>query len=83
MSEENVLYFAPQFMKAMVHHGMEASLVGSLAMEKFAQGAPVQTEDKHAGLAAFLEKRQSGRDASRSTAADRLTADTMACYVLP
>jgi enoyl-CoA hydratase len=45
--------FVPQFMKAMVHHGMEASLVGSLAMEKFAQGALVQTEDKREGEGAL------------------------------
>jgi enoyl-CoA hydratase/carnithine racemase len=44
-------------MKAMVHYGMEASLVAGLALEKFAQGALCETEDKQEGLAAFLEKR--------------------------
>jgi enoyl-CoA hydratase len=47
----------PRFMKAMVHYGMEASLVAGLALEKFAQGALCETEDKQEGLAAFLEKR--------------------------
>ena len=50
--------FVPQFMKAMVHKGMEASLTAALAMEKFAQGALVQTEDKAEGISAFLEKRK-------------------------
>ena len=49
--------FVPRFMKAMVHFGMEASLVAGLAMEKFAQGALCETEDKQEGLAAFLAKR--------------------------
>ena len=49
--------FVPQFMKAMVHSGMEASLAAGLAMEKFAQGALCETEDKTEGLRAFLEKR--------------------------
>ena len=49
--------FVPQFMKAMVHSGMEASLAAGLAMEKFAQGALCETEDKVEGLRAFLEKR--------------------------
>lgn len=49
--------FVPRFMKAMVHSGMEASLVAGLALEKFAQGALCQTEDKKEGLRAFLEKR--------------------------
>ena len=47
----------PRFMKAMVHYGMEASLVAGLALEKFAQGALCETDDKQEGLAAFLEKR--------------------------
>jgi len=47
----------PRFMKAMVHSGMEAGLVGGLALEKFAQGALCETEDKKEGLRAFLEKR--------------------------
>jgi enoyl-CoA hydratase len=49
--------FVPQFMKAMVHSGMEASLAAGLALEKFAQGALCETEDKTEGLRAFLEKR--------------------------
>ena len=47
----------PQFMKAMIHSGMEGSLVSGLALEKFAQGALCETEDKKEGLNAFLEKR--------------------------
>lgn len=50
--------FVPQFMKAMVHQGMEGSMAAALAMEKFAQGALVQTEDKTEGISAFLEKRK-------------------------
>ena len=50
--------FVPHFMKAMVHQGMEGSLASALAMEKFAQGALVQTEDKSEGIKAFLEKRK-------------------------
>ena len=49
--------FVPQFMKAMVNAGMEGSLATGLALEKFAQAALVQTEDKHEGISAFLEKR--------------------------
>lgn len=49
--------FVPQFMKAMVHQGMEGGIAAALAMEKFAQGALVQTEDKAEGINAFLEKR--------------------------
>jgi enoyl-CoA hydratase len=49
--------FVPQFMKAMVHQGMEGSVAAALAMEKFAQGALLQTEDKTEGISAFLEKR--------------------------
>lgn len=47
----------PRFMKAMVHSGMEASLVAGLQLEKFAQGALCETEDKQEGLRAFLDKR--------------------------
>ena len=47
----------PQFMKAMIHSGMEGSLTSGLALEKFAQGALCETEDKKEGLNAFLEKR--------------------------
>lgn len=50
--------FVPRTMKAMVHFGMEASLAGALMLEKYAQGALVQTEDKEEGIAAFLEKRK-------------------------
>ena len=49
--------FVPRTMKAMVHFGMEASLAGALMLEKYAQGALVQTEDKEEGITAFLEKR--------------------------
>ena len=49
--------FVPQFMKAMVHAGMDGSLASGLALEKFAQGALCETEDKKEGLRAFLEKR--------------------------
>ncbi len=50
--------FVPRFMKVMVHRGMEGSVAAALAMEKFAQGALVQTEDKREGITAFLEKRK-------------------------
>ena len=50
--------FVPRTMKAMVNFGMEASLAGALMLEKYAQGALVQTEDKAEGIAAFLEKRR-------------------------
>jgi len=40
-----------------VHQGMEGGIAAALAMEKFAQGALVQTEDKAEGINAFLEKR--------------------------
>ena len=50
--------FVPQFMKAMIHQGMEGSMAAALAMEKFAQGALIQTEDKAEGISAFLEKRK-------------------------
>ncbi|MEQ8858572.1 MAG: enoyl-CoA hydratase-related protein [Pseudomonadales bacterium] len=49
--------FVPRTMKAMVHSGMEASLAGALMLEKYAQGALVQTDDKVEGISAFLEKR--------------------------
>jgi enoyl-CoA hydratase/carnithine racemase len=49
--------FVPRTMKAMVHFGMEASLAGALMLEKYAQGALVQTEDKVEGISAFLDKR--------------------------
>ena len=50
--------FVPRTMKAMVNFGMEASLAGALMLEKYAQGALVQTEDKQEGISAFLEKRK-------------------------
>ncbi len=49
--------FVPRTMKAMVNFGMEASLAGALMLEKYAQGALVQTDDKVEGISAFLEKR--------------------------
>jgi len=49
--------FVPRTMKAMVNFGMEASLAGALMLEKYAQGALVQTDDKIEGISAFLEKR--------------------------
>lgn len=49
--------FVPQFMKTMIHKGMEGSLSSALAMEKFGQGALIQTEDKEEGIDAFLNKR--------------------------
>ena len=59
MAEKLAAYapFVPQFMKAMVHYGMEGSMTAGLALEKFAQGALCETEDKAEGLRAFLEKR--------------------------
>lgn len=47
----------PRTMKAMVHFGMDSSLASALMMEKYAQGALVQTQDKEEGIRAFLEKR--------------------------
>ena len=49
--------FVPQFMKTMIHKGMEGSLSSALAMEKFGQGALIQTEDKEEGMDAFFNKR--------------------------
>ena len=49
--------FVPRTMKAMVNFGMESSLAGALMLEKYAQGALVQTEDKVEGISAFLAKR--------------------------
>ena len=49
--------FVPRTMKAMVHSGMDSSLSGALMMEKYAQAALVQTDDKQEGITAFLEKR--------------------------
>ena len=50
--------FVPPTMKAMVHKGMDSSLSGALMLEKYAQGALVQTDDKHEGISSFLEKRK-------------------------
>ncbi|MCB1645516.1 MAG: enoyl-CoA hydratase/isomerase family protein [Pseudomonadales bacterium] len=50
--------FVPHFMKLMVHEGMEGSIKSALAMEKFAQSALLQTEDKKEGIDAFLNKRK-------------------------
>ncbi len=50
--------FVPRTMKAMVHFGMDSSLSGALMLEKYAQGALIQTEDKEEGINAFLEKRK-------------------------
>ena len=49
--------FVPRTMKMMVNFGMEASTAAALMLEKYAQGALVQTEDKKEGISAFLEKR--------------------------
>ena len=49
--------FVPRTMKAMVHSGMDSSLSGALMLEKYAQAALVQTDDKREGITAFLEKR--------------------------
>ncbi len=48
----------PRTIKAVVQGGMDASLAGALILEKFAQGALVQTEDKREGVSSFLEKRE-------------------------
>ena len=47
----------PRFMKAMVHYGMEGSMAAGLALEKFAQSALIETDDKAEGIRSFLEKR--------------------------
>ena len=49
--------FVPHFMKVMVQQGLEGSSAAALAMEKFAQSALLQTEDKEEGIDAFLSKR--------------------------
>jgi len=48
----------PHFMKSMVNNGLESGQHYGLAMEKFAQAALCETEDKKEGLRAFLEKRK-------------------------
>ena len=50
--------FVPRTMKAMVQFGMDASLASAQMLEKYAQGALVQTDDKEEGITAFLEKRK-------------------------
>ena len=50
--------FVPRTMKAMVQFGTDASLASAQMLEKYAQGALVQTEDKQEGITAFLEKRK-------------------------
>ena len=50
--------FVPRTMKAMVQFGMDASLASAQMLEKYAQGALVQTDDKQEGITAFLEKRK-------------------------
>lgn len=47
----------PHFMKSMVNYGLEAGQHSGLALEKFAQAALIETQDKKEGLRAFLEKR--------------------------
>ena len=42
----------------MVNFGMEASLAAAQMLEKYAQGALVQTDDKREGISAFLDKRE-------------------------
>jgi len=49
--------FVPHFMKVMVQQGLEGSSAAALAMEKFAQSALLQTEDKREGIDAFINKR--------------------------
>ena len=50
--------FVPHTMKMMVNFGMEASTAAASMLEKYAQGALVQTADAKEGIAAFLEKRK-------------------------
>ena len=50
--------FVPRTMKMMVNFGMEASTAAASVLEKYAQGALVQTADAKEGIAAFLEKRK-------------------------
>ena len=49
--------FVPHTMKMMVNFGMEASTAAAQMLEKYAQGALVQTNDAKEGIRAFLEKR--------------------------
>ena len=50
--------FVPRTMKMMVNFGMEASTAAASMLEKYAQGALVQTDDAKEGIQAFLEKRK-------------------------
>lgn len=50
--------FVPRTMKMMINFGMEASTAAASMLEKYAQGALVQTADAKEGIAAFLEKRK-------------------------
>lgn len=49
--------FVPHTMKMMVNFGMEASTAAAQMLEKYAQGALVQTDDAKEGIQAFLDKR--------------------------
>lgn len=49
--------FVPQTMKYMVNFGMEGSLAAAQMLEKYAQGALLQTDDGKEGISAFLGKR--------------------------
>lgn len=49
--------FVPHTMKMMVNFGMEASTAAAQMLEKYAQGALVQTDDAKEGIDAFLSKR--------------------------
>lgn len=49
--------FVPRTMKMMVQFGMEGSMAAAQMLEKYAQGALLQTEDKKEGIDAFLNKR--------------------------
>ena len=50
--------FVPHTMKMMVNFGMEASTAAAQMLEKYAQGALVQTADSREGIDAFLTKRK-------------------------
>lgn len=58
---EHIASFAPlvpRIMKAMVTYGLDSTQMTGLALEKFAQAALCETDDKKEGLEAFLEKRK-------------------------
>lgn len=50
--------FVPRTMKMMVNFGMEASTAAAQMLEKYAQGALVQTDDAKEGISAFIAKRK-------------------------